>query len=158
DELLKGDVDSAAVWAVPEQRTSYEQLRSEQRGVRQFEFEFRRKSGEIGIGLLSSQEITLDNEACSLAFMLDITKRKEAEKAQQQAEQTFEKLFYASPVGATLVHSSDRGRVAVNDSFLAMFGYTRESLRQDQPPPTQLWADAAAYESFQEMLLADIPI
>src|SRR5258708_18647578 len=49
-------------------------------------------------------------------------------------------------------------RVAVNDSFLPTFGYRRESLLQNPPPPPELWADQAAYVAFLKVLRAGDPI
>ena len=52
----------------------------EQNGrIRNFEFIFRRKSGETGTGLLSSEFVELRGERILLGIIMDITERKQAE-------------------------------------------------------------------------------
>jgi len=49
--------------------------------VRQLEFQFRKKSGEIITGLFSAEIINVDNEKYVLSSINDITERKQAEEA-----------------------------------------------------------------------------
>jgi PAS domain S-box-containing protein len=58
--------------------------------IRNYEFEFRTKSGNIRTALLSAERITLDNQPCLIAVSQDISDRKQAEFALQRAKETAE--------------------------------------------------------------------
>jgi len=58
--------------------------------IRNYEFEFRTKSGDICTALLSAEQITLDNQPCLIAVSQDISDRKQVEFALQRAKDTAE--------------------------------------------------------------------
>ncbi|MFP4120097.1 MAG: PAS domain S-box protein [Coleofasciculus sp.] len=58
--------------------------------IRNYEFEFRTKSGDIRTALLSAEKITLDEQTCLIAVSQDISDRKQAEFALQLAKDTAE--------------------------------------------------------------------
>lgn len=58
--------------------------------IRNYEFDFRTKSGKIRTALLSAEKITLDEQTCLIAVSQDISDRKQAEFALQRAKETAE--------------------------------------------------------------------
>ncbi|MBI3949361.1 MAG: sigma 54-interacting transcriptional regulator [Acidobacteria bacterium] len=66
-------------WANPEDRDRLVRLLQEQRAVRDLEFNFRTRSGDIRVELLSAEIIELEGEQYMLAVRRDITERKQAE-------------------------------------------------------------------------------
>ncbi|ARV60062.1 histidine kinase [Nostocales cyanobacterium HT-58-2] len=68
------------IWVNQSDRTSILQELQKHGVVRNMEFEFRRKSGEIRTGLFSAEVIHLDGIPCLLAVNHDITERKQAEE------------------------------------------------------------------------------
>ncbi|MEQ8536298.1 MAG: response regulator [Coleofasciculus sp. D1-CHI-01] len=58
--------------------------------IRNYEFEFRTKSGDIRTALLSAEQINLDKQTCLIAVSQDISDRKQAEFALQLAKETAE--------------------------------------------------------------------
>ncbi|MEQ9232682.1 PAS domain S-box protein [Coleofasciculus sp. E2-BRE-01] len=58
--------------------------------IRNYEFEFRTKSGDIRTALLSAEQINLDEQTCLIAVSQDISDRKQAEFALQLAKETAE--------------------------------------------------------------------
>lgn len=65
--------------------------------VRNFEFSFRTKSGDIRTALLSAEVINIHGENYLLALSNDITERKQAEAALQKSEERNRSLLKAIP-------------------------------------------------------------
>ena len=59
---------------------------------------------------------------------LDVTERRKVEEAGWQSEERFAKVFKANPQPMSLTTMSEGRYVDVNDSFLAMSGYTRDEV------------------------------
>jgi PAS domain S-box-containing protein len=59
---------------------------------------------------------------------IDITKRKQAEAHASESEERFSKAFRASPIAISITRISDGLFADVNNSFLRLFGYTREEV------------------------------
>ncbi|HEY9729912.1 MAG TPA: adenylate/guanylate cyclase domain-containing protein [Chroococcales cyanobacterium] len=74
-------------WVNPADRDHLRQVLQEQGIVRNQEFDFRVKSGEIRTGLLSAEIIILDGQECVLSAIDDISDRKRAEAALKEKEQ-----------------------------------------------------------------------
>ncbi|MDY6937377.1 MAG: PAS domain S-box protein [Cyanobacteriota bacterium] len=72
------------LWVNPDDRHTLFQLLSTKGEVRNYEFEFRTKSGRVRTALLSTEEIDLRGEKCLLSISNDITERKQAEQELQQ--------------------------------------------------------------------------
>lgn len=68
------------IWETPEARARFIQKHQEEGAVRGFEANFRRKSGEILVGLLSSEIIEIKGEKRLLILVSDITERKRMEQ------------------------------------------------------------------------------
>ena len=91
-------------------------------------FLFRKKSGEIRTGEISSSQIVLDGVPCFLTILNDITEREKAEKERSETKDYFAKLFQLSPAGLSLVNAETLKYVEVNENYLNLTGYTREEL------------------------------
>ena len=70
--------------------------------VRSFEFHFRRKSGEIGTGLISAASMELDGQPWLISSTIDITERKAAERDRRQSERQYRSLFNSMQEGVAL--------------------------------------------------------
>jgi PAS domain S-box-containing protein len=86
DEVVGCRWDKLGLWVDSDDR--YKTLRQLLRTgkVRNFEFQFRKKSGEIGIGLLSAELIDIAGHRCSITATIDITERQELEMQLRQAQ------------------------------------------------------------------------
>ncbi|MGZ5780248.1 MAG: putative bifunctional diguanylate cyclase/phosphodiesterase, partial [Burkholderiaceae bacterium] len=69
------------VWVDPGDRQKYIDELTKQGSLRNFETRSRMKNGEIRLFLVSTELIELQNETCTINFILDITERKQAEEA-----------------------------------------------------------------------------
>jgi PAS domain S-box-containing protein len=92
------------------------------KSIRDFEFEFRNKSGEVGIGLLSVDLILLNNEEYSLTTVVDITERKRAEVALSDSEKKFRSIFDKSKNGIIIL-GFDMRVLAANRAATELSGH-----------------------------------
>ena len=122
EEMLGQTSDELNLWPEPEQRMRVVTIQ-DQRRVRNLEMKCRRKSGEFGDLLVSTERIKLAHKECLLAMITDITERKRAE---QELYLTKHCLDTASI--SILIISSDNRIVWVNDHACNTLGYSREEL------------------------------
>ena len=80
------------LWESPERREELKQRLSEARAVHEFEVEVRSHDGEAHTVLCSFQKIQVKGQPCLLTIHVDITQRKQAEKALRQAKEHAEEM------------------------------------------------------------------
>jgi PAS domain S-box-containing protein len=83
------------LWVDIEDRKRLMQMFQETVNVRNLEIKFRKRSGEILVGLLSAEVITLGGTSCILTVTSDITARKQAQEALARALKEQESIFEA---------------------------------------------------------------
>lgn len=107
EELLRADIP-AAIYANPADRERLKRLLQEHGSVADFEFEMRRKDGEIRTVLESSIAVkdAVGNVSAYQGFLLDITERKRAE---QEIRRRNRELLVLNSIGQTLTESLDLG-------------------------------------------------
>jgi PAS domain S-box-containing protein len=96
-EMIGASALDLEIWVHPEARETLKQTLEHQGRVLNQEVEFRKKSGEVSICLLSAEIIEIENEPCLLAVTTDITLRKEATKA-------LERLAEIGELASMIVH------------------------------------------------------
>lgn len=67
------------LWANPSERESIMSELAKKSLVKDMEFKFRKKNGELLIGQISCSNIVLENDQCTLSVINDITDRKKSE-------------------------------------------------------------------------------
>jgi PAS domain S-box-containing protein len=85
EDVLGRNASDLNMWATLEDMQTIRQMIKEQDGLKDLELRFRRKSGEIGYVLMSSEKFDVNGETYELTSALDITERKQAEAALQQS-------------------------------------------------------------------------
>jgi diguanylate cyclase (GGDEF)-like protein/PAS domain S-box-containing protein len=116
-ELAGRTAMELGMWADPRQRDAMLAIAGQQGHIRELEVEFRRKSGELRVVLVSSDPIEMSDGRYVLATMLDITERKRVEDNLRIAGIAFE-----SQEG--IVVTDTRGIIVrVNDAFTRLTGY-----------------------------------
>jgi PAS domain S-box-containing protein len=105
------------------------------------EVRFKTKDGRAMIANTSAVIIDLDGEPCYLWAANDITERKQAEEALQASESRFSIAFNSNPMLASISMLEGGRFLAVNDSFVALTGYSREEAIGHTALELNLWPD-----------------
>ena len=85
-QIIDHTVGELGLWAEEESYDGLIQLFGEKGAIRDYEYAFRRQSGELGLGLLSAEIIDLAGESCMLAIAIDITERNRLQTQLLQAQ------------------------------------------------------------------------
>jgi PAS domain S-box-containing protein len=86
EQVIGHNLTELQIWVNPEERLQVIKLLQEDGAVRNQEYEFRKQSGEVVIGLFSAEIINLGGEECLLTVGNDITERKQAEIQQRMTQ------------------------------------------------------------------------
>jgi PAS domain S-box-containing protein len=121
DAIGKSSVE-LGVWCSPEERSRMVDTLLRDGGVENFEARFRRRNGEIGIGLMSARVLTVDGEQVILSITRDITERKRLHEALVESVEQYRAIFENALEG--FFQSTPEGRfVRVNRALARMCGY-----------------------------------
>ncbi|WAC05150.1 MAG: PAS domain S-box protein [Methanoregula sp.] len=82
----------------------------------------------------------------------DITKRKQAEEALRESENTFAAAFRNSPVALTIVSAADGTFVDVNDTFVRNTGFSLQEIIGKTAEKLGIFADTAEHERMIALL------
>jgi PAS domain S-box-containing protein len=93
-----------------------------------YEIDFTTKSGRKGTALYSGTMTEFNGKKCVLFTVQDITARKKAEQQILESEEKFRKLYNISHVGISLSRLPMGEIVEINETYLAMIGYTRNEV------------------------------
>jgi PAS domain S-box-containing protein len=97
-------------------------------GYRDMEVRFRRKNGDILVGLISAEHIELGGRFCALAAAVNITERRRAEEALRENEELYRQLFELESDVIVLGDRNSGQILAANAAATALYGYDRSEL------------------------------
>ena len=152
EEVIGRTAFDVNIWANESDRTIVLQELQKHGVIRNMEFEFRRKSGEIRTGLFSAEVIDLDGIPCLLSVNHDITERKKGELALRESEEKFSKAFRSSPNPITILTLKDARYVEVNDTFVQITGFSREEVIGRTRNELNLWVNPSDSARVEQML------
>ncbi len=119
EELIGHTIDEFSLWVDPEDAARMNRLIDSQGNVRNEEFIFRMKSGEMRTWLCSVEKITIGADTCMIAVSTDITERK-------QSEELIRTISHSSPLGIFIVQ--DDKFVYTNPQLQKLTGYSEVEL------------------------------
>jgi len=99
-----------------------------------------RRGGERWVEI-SSVLIDWEERPAILAFLTDVTERRQAEEALRLSEEKFSKAFQESPVWVVLSNLDDGRYLEVNETFLATTGFKREEVIDRTSLAVGTWVD-----------------
>jgi two-component system cell cycle sensor histidine kinase/response regulator CckA len=110
-----------------------------------FEKQYIRKDG-TRLWVLVGYVLLQPERERSVAFVLDIDARKQAEDAQRRSEERFARVFQSSLIAIGIAETSSGRLVDVNDRCAEFFGYPRNELVGRTVFELGLWADPTERE------------
>jgi two-component system cell cycle sensor histidine kinase/response regulator CckA len=99
EEVIGKTSQALNIWADPADRKRLVDELLRTGAVENLEARFVRKSGQVGMGLMSARILQIDDEAVILSVTRDITASKAAEDTLRASELKFKNIVDASPMG-----------------------------------------------------------
>ncbi|MCU1286280.1 MAG: hybrid sensor histidine kinase/response regulator [Acidobacteriales bacterium] len=135
NEIIGHTTEELGMWQKPEQRRELmEKFRVEER-VKDVDWNYRTKAGEIRLALLSAELITFGGEAYALKITRDITDQREAgeklrqsEEALRSSDQRYRILFDENPLPMYVYDYETLMFLDVNGAAIRRYGYSQEEL------------------------------
>ena len=62
-------------------------------GYRNLEIRFRKKNGDVIVGLVAAQQIEIDGTLCAISAAADVTEHRRSEQALRDSEELYRQLF-----------------------------------------------------------------
>ena len=118
-ELIGHTIDEFNLWVNQEDAARMTAKIKKQGNIRNEEFTFRMKSGEIRTWLCSAEVIDIGGDTCMIAVSTDITERK-------QSEELIRTISHSSPLGIFIVQ--DEKFVYTNPQLQKLTGYNEKEL------------------------------
>ena len=129
DEVVGKAMAELCLWdSEDEHQEALDQLKRTG-SIRNLEHRFRKKNGEIGIGLLSTELLDIDGSRYAVATNVEITERKKAEEALKKAKLHLQ-LMADNLNEAVLAYDMERHLVFVNPAIQDLTGYTVEEMKR----------------------------
>jgi PAS domain S-box-containing protein len=151
EEFVKLELDKInATRSAEKVRQNIEEIHK--KGILVFEEKQLTKSGEIRDVLISSKSLNIGGHWFQMGIWHDITEQKRSGEALRESEERFSKAFRASPGGITISRLSDGTFLEVNESFLRIFGYTREEIIGHSSLELGIWLKPGDREKMLKLL------
>ena len=115
DAIGKTSVD-LNIWYDPKDRERLVKSLKSVGYIENLEARFRRKNGQVGVGLMSARVLRLNQEEVILSITRDITERKQVQDALRESEDRYHQLFNASTdailvrIGEMIIHANSAAK------------------------------------------------
>ncbi|GEM_PF-2999203 len=127
DEVIGQTVEGLHIWVDPEEKQIASETITDSGRLEGFEFSFRRKSGQIGRGVMWGETIQLGGVNHYITTTLDITERKKIEVALQASEAKFRSVIEQAT--DAIVLCDERGNITdCNQAVERLTGLSRQEI------------------------------
>jgi PAS domain S-box-containing protein len=123
EEAIGRSAEELGLWVDAGELDESRQQFQDTSRLRTFERRFRRKNGDIGTGLTSSEAIEIDGKAFALSATIDITEKKAAEARLEAQNKRFQGIIEHTDAGYFRI-GMDGCYQDVNPAWLRMHGFT----------------------------------
>jgi PAS domain S-box-containing protein len=127
EEALNKTPSELHLWENPSRRAEIFSQFVQTGELRENEFRYRTKSGQVRTGQMSGALLDLDGRRCSLVVVRDVTERKAAEELLRSNEERFRSLVERLHVGLASFDPQARLQFA-NQAALEMFGFKLDDI------------------------------
>jgi diguanylate cyclase (GGDEF)-like protein/PAS domain S-box-containing protein len=152
EDVLGRDFLGMGVWATGSVRTDLRDHLMTHGSIREFECQWRRKSGDVAEVLLSGDVLEFAGERVLLSSVIDVTERVRGQARLRESESRFSTIFSASPVPIMISRIADGGYVEVNDAWTRFFGYSRNEVVGRASCDLDLWPTPAEWDDLVTMV------
>ncbi len=152
EEMIGKSVLELGVWVDLEERQDTRKQLTENGYVRNSEFKFRSKSGEIIYVVATTNLLDIEGERCLLTSLIDITEQKRAEEALRKSKELFYATFNANPLPMCIISKKDKTFMEINEALSKSSGYTREEMIGYSITDIKGWLDLNEREKFREVI------
>ncbi len=152
EEMIGKSVLELGVWVDLKERQGVRKQLTENGYVRNCEFKFRSKSGEIIHVVATTNLLDLEGERCILTSLIDVTEQKRAEEALRKSEEIFYATFNANPLPMCIISIKNGTFLEVNKALSKNSGYAREEIIGCSITDINGWMDLSEREKFREAI------
>jgi PAS domain S-box-containing protein len=138
-------------WATESDRKKAREAVERAGPVHDEELSFRRKDGDVRVGLFSAERIDLTGQPCLLTAIKDVTDSKRAGEALKTSEERFSKAFNLGPLAMTIRGLEDERIIAVNEGFERMTGFSRDEVVGRKTSELRIWADIDRNDAAEQL-------
>ncbi len=121
EDIIGKSTAELGIWIDPGDKERRVRHRAENGFVKDWECKFRKKSGEIGIAIVSTEAADINGETYLFTSGIDITKQK-------KVEEKFYKAFHENQVPMSITRVEDGVLVDANRNYAETMGYRREDI------------------------------
>lgn len=116
----------------------------------EFVFQIRRRDGEQRFFAVKAR---FRDSIVGFGTAQDITEKHLAEEALRPTQEIYSKVFTLSPIATSISTADDGKYLEVNDSFLKLFGYTREEVIGKTSLELKVWPDPNERRKYLEKMI-----
>jgi len=157
EEVIGNTAENLNIWAnIKDRRKMLRTLKRDGR-IRNHEYNFRVKSGEIRTWLFFAELIDIGDEPCNISINMDITEQKRAEAALRESEEFSSSMMRNSAI-PILVINGDTSLRYVNPAFEKLTGFSSAEV-VGKKPPMPWWTDEPDLENtgkYQDSILKGV--
>ena len=153
DEIVGRTIYELDILGQADRKDEAKALFKKGRTIPQMEAELPLPGGHSKLVLLAGHPAEMRNEPCMIFTFADLEPRRRAEEALRQSEERFATAFRFAPV-PMLLSSLDGHRILnANHAFLAITGWSHETVIGRKPSDIELWETATARREIERRIV-----